>query len=96
MPAIERHGDTVYVRVRVQPKASRTALETRDDGSIRVALTTPPVDGAANEALCVYLSKICAVPKRTVSLVSGQKSRDKVIAISGITVEEVQAAVYGT
>jgi uncharacterized protein (TIGR00251 family) len=83
MKALEEHSDHVLLRLRVQPKASRNALCVESDGRIRVALTAPPVDGAANKALCKFLSSFLEVPKSAVSLVGGGKSRDKTVRCLG-------------
>jgi uncharacterized protein (TIGR00251 family) len=82
--------EEVLLRVRVQPKASRNALVVEDDGRIRVALTAPPVEGEANEALKAFLAKTLGVPRRAVSLVQGEKSRDKTVRIRGVTAEHVR------
>jgi uncharacterized protein (TIGR00251 family) len=57
------------------------------NGALKVALTAPPVDGAANKALLEFLAKTLGVPKSGVSLVSGQASRSKVVQVLGIGVE---------
>jgi uncharacterized protein (TIGR00251 family) len=60
-----------------------------EDGSIKVRLTAPPVDGAANEALVKFLADTLSVAKSQVEIVSGHTSRDKVLRISGISDEDV-------
>jgi hypothetical protein len=75
--------------VRVQPKASRNACSVDESGRVRIALTAPPVDGAANEALIEFVADRLDVAKRCVRLVSGEKSRDKTIAIDGLNIESV-------
>jgi hypothetical protein len=82
--------EEVLLRVRVQPKASRNALVVEGDGRIRVALTAPPIDGAANEALKAFLAKALSVPRRAVVLVQGEKSRDKTVSIQGVTAEHIR------
>jgi len=62
-----------------------------DAGRIRVALTAPPVDGAANDALVRYVSDLLQVPRRSIAIVSGEKSRDKILAIDGMSVDAVLA-----
>ena len=75
--------------VRVQPKASRNACNVDESGRVRIALTAPPVDGAANEALIEFVADRLDVAKRCVRLVSGEKSRDKTIAIDGLKIESI-------
>jgi len=85
-------NETPYtlLRVRVQPKASRNELKMDDSGVIRVALTAPPVDGAANLALREFVAKMMGLPKGAVSVVSGEKSREKMLRLDGIGAESVK------
>ena len=58
---------------------------------LRIKVTAPPVDAAANEALVRLLAEMLECPRNTVELVRGQTSRHKLIKLYGISVEEVQA-----
>jgi len=80
------------ISVRVIPRSSRNVLEW-DEGSIRARLTAPPVDGAANAALIELLSKQLALPRRNIEIVRGATSRQKIIEIVGLTLEEVEKRV---
>ena len=91
MAAIEEKGGSLYLHVRVQPKASRNAICLEADGRIRVALTAPPIDGAANKGLIAFLAKTLGVPKGSISLVRGEKSREKSLRIQGTGAERVRA-----
>ena len=53
--------------------------------ALKIALTSPPVDGRANEACIEFLAELLAIPRSSVSIVSGQSSRNKVIRITGCT-----------
>lgn len=90
MNGITAQDGHVLLSVRVQPKASRNAIRCSEDGDVRVSLTAPPIDGAANEALCVFLAKRLGTAKRNVEVVAGQKSRTKTVRIKGVDVEEVR------
>jgi uncharacterized protein (TIGR00251 family) len=81
----------VAISVRVIPRASKTAISGRRGDAIVVRLSAPPVEGAANEALIEFLAKSLRVPRRSVSIVSGEKSRDKRVAVDGLTEAEVSA-----
>ena len=52
--------------------------------AIVIRLNAPPVDGAANEALVAFLSDVLGVPRRDISLVAGEKSRDKRVRVAGV------------
>ncbi|BAT71286.1 conserved hypothetical protein [Thermosulfidibacter takaii ABI70S6] len=86
---ISEKDDGVVIRVKVQPKASRTKHQNAGD-YLKIWVTSPPVDGKANEAVVEYLSKILKVSKSRISLVSGEKSRDKNISIEGVTKDEIK------
>jgi len=77
----ETPSGSLLLRVHVQPKASRDAVLPGNDDRLRVRLTAPPVDGAANKALCALLAKMLGVPKSHLAVVAGQKSREKTVCI---------------
>ncbi len=77
------------LRVRVQPKASRNALMRDEAGRVRVSLTAPPVDGAANAALEKYVAGLLGLAKGRVAVVTGAKSREKTLRIDGLRPDEV-------
>lgn len=79
------------VAVRVTPRSSRTAIEGVDaTGELRVRVTAPPADGAANAAVVKLLAKDLGVPKGAVSLVSGASSRHKRVRLEGVDVAELR------
>ncbi|HVW77999.1 MAG TPA: DUF167 domain-containing protein [Alloacidobacterium sp.] len=80
----------VSFAVRVQPRARRTALAGVLDGAIKIALAAPPVDGKANEALIRFLAELLGVSRSAVEIVSGDTSRNKVVRISGVSIEQLQ------
>jgi uncharacterized protein (TIGR00251 family) len=87
----ERAAGIVRFSVRVQPRASRSAIEGVHGDALRVRLSAPPVDGAANEALVELLAKALGVAKRDVRVVAGAASRSKVIEVEGVASARVRA-----
>jgi uncharacterized protein (TIGR00251 family) len=85
---IERTATGIRLRLHVQPRASRSELAGRHGDAIKVRLTAPPVDGAANEALLRFLALQLQVPRSALSLVAGGSGRSKVVAIESITPED--------
>jgi len=82
----------VLLRCRVQPGASRSAVVgSYGDDCVKIALSSPPVDGKANKELCRMFAELCNVPKAGVELISGLTSRSKVIKVTGISPEELRA-----
>jgi uncharacterized protein (TIGR00251 family) len=81
---IESIGDGVRFTVRVQPRASRNELAGSHGDAIKIRLTAPPVEGAANTALIAFLSRALGVPKSSVRIARGERSRSKVVEVIGI------------
>ena len=81
----------VCITVRVVPRAARSGIAGTRDGDLLVRLNAPPVDGAANTELIEVIAKALGVPKRTVSITSGEKSRRKTVSVTGVTIDEVQS-----
>ena len=79
--------------IRVQSRASRNAVEI-DGERITVRVTAAPESGKANDAVVALLAKRLGVPKRSVQIVRGHKSRDKRISIDGISSKESLSRLY--
>lgn len=71
-------GTTITVRVTPNARANKVVME---NGVIKIGVTVPPEDGKANAAVTVLLSKALGVPKSSLTLVQGQKSRDKIFRL---------------
>ncbi len=82
-PRDNEGGEPITLSVRIQPRASKNEIARMENGTIKIRLTAPPVDGAANEALIRFLADALSVPKSQVNIVSGHTSRDKIVRISG-------------
>lgn len=78
-----RKQNQIVLAVRVSPNAKRAGAEGIWNGThLKIALTAPPVDGKANEALIDFLSKTAGLRKSAVALISGQSNRQKVVALN--------------
>jgi hypothetical protein len=82
----------VRFAVRVQPRASSTALAGTYGDALKIRVAAPPVDGAANEALMIFLAKIFRVSRTDVRILAGESARSKLIEIRGITEHDVRDA----
>ena len=87
---IEEKEGNCLLRCRIQPSASKTAIAGIYDGSLKIALAAPPVDGKANKALCQYIAKLSGVPKSSVSVLKGEKGRSKTVLIVGIKAQKLK------
>jgi uncharacterized protein (TIGR00251 family) len=74
----------IAIRVRVIPRAARSGVAGTRGGRLLVRLHAPPVEGAANRALVDVLAAALSVPKRNVSIASGQASREKEVRVEGL------------
>jgi len=83
---IEPTADGVAITVRVIPRASRSGLAGTRGDAVLVRLQSPPVEGAANDELVALLASALRVPKRAVSIVAGDRSRQKRVRVVGIDV----------
>ena len=88
--AILDRSDGCTITLRVQPGASRNRVSGVRDGTLRVSVTAPPSDGRANAAVLELLAATLRVARSRLRIVRGHSSRDKVVAVEGLTVEEVQ------
>ena len=89
LPAcIEPTSSGVVLRVFVAPRSSSNKVLGVHDGMVKVALTAPPVEGAANKALVAFLAKLLGVSKTSVTIVAGETSRKKSVSVTGVGLEE--------
>ncbi len=86
-------ADGVVIDVRVTPRSSTSGLDGVHAGALRVRLNAPPVDGAANDELVRVMAEAFGVPKRAVSIVSGQSSRSKRVRLSGVDAASAQRRI---
>ena len=86
-------GTGVRLSIRVQPRASDSRIAGVHGDSLKVRLTAPPVDGAANAALIELLAEVLGVSRQLVQIAAGQHSRNKVVEVAGLSVESVQRLV---
>ena len=86
---LRREADGVSFEVWVQPRSSKMEISGLHDGVLRVRLTAPPVDGAANKQCIELLSRKMKIPKRAIRITSGASARRKRLKISGLGIEEV-------
>ncbi len=82
------------INVRVIPRSSKNSVEW-DERGLKVRLTAPPVDGAANTALIALLAQCLTVPKRDIQIIHGAAGRSKIVEISGISVDTLEKKIKG-
>ncbi len=82
------------ITVKVTPRAKKTEVAgLMDDGTIKIRVAAPPVEGAANEALIAFLAQTFGLPKAQIDIVAGAASERKLISLVGISPEQVNDAI---
>ncbi|MBA7679154.1 hypothetical protein ES703_87437 [subsurface metagenome] len=82
-------GNEVKISLRVYPNASRNELVGFTDGVWRAKVSAPPSKGKANRELIAFLSQLLEVGKDSVNIIKGHATRNKVVAIDGLSREEI-------
>ena len=87
-----KHGAALTIRV--TPRARKTEFSgILDDGTVRIRISAPPVEGKANKALIKFLSKVLKVRKNQIEIVAGEKGLDKIVSILDMTADQVQERI---
>jgi uncharacterized protein (TIGR00251 family) len=86
---VQQQGDAVTFAIKVHPRAKRERISGVLGDALKVELTTPPVEGRANEACIRFFADLFSVRPSSVSIASGASSRNKVIRVTDISAESV-------
>jgi len=95
-PFLQPQGEDVLLAVKVQPRASKNEIGGAMGAELKVKVTAPPVDSAANEAVLRLLADALGCPRGSVQLVRGNTSRHKQVLIRRLTPEVVAAKLNAT
>lgn len=93
MIPIQESSGSVTFAVKIHPRARKNAITGELGNALKVSLTSPPVDGRANEECIDFFAKLLKLPRSSVTIASGQTSRQKVIRVSGLSAEEVRRRI---
>jgi uncharacterized protein (TIGR00251 family) len=88
---VRQSGAGVTFAVKIHPRARKNAVTGEVGDVLKVSLTAPPVDGRANEACIDFFSNLLKVPRSSVTIASGESSRNKIIRVGGLSAEQVRA-----
>ena len=86
---IKKGRNGIYLSVLINPRVKRSEVRGVHGERLKIAVASPPVDGAANRALIEFIAELLDISKSSVSLEHGEGSREKTISIVGLTREEV-------
>jgi uncharacterized protein len=90
MIPIRDHDFGASFSARVHPRAKKNAITGQRGDQLKLSLTAPPVDGKANQACIDFFANLLELPPSSVTIASGELSRNKVIRISGMRGEEIR------
>jgi uncharacterized protein (TIGR00251 family) len=90
---ITSHPEGCLLAVRAQPGARKAGVQGEHGGALKVAVTAPPEDGRANQAITELLREWLGLKRSQVELVGGATNRNKQFLIRGMTVEELRAVI---
>ena len=88
---LRQSGSGVTLAVRLQPKAKKNSILGELDGALKMAVTAAPIEGRANDACLRFLAELLKVGRSSVTIAAGASSRNKVIRIEGLSVEQVRS-----
>lgn len=89
---VEKDG-AVSLMIQVQPRAASNRVAGLQGDALKLCITSPPVDGKANEAVISLLAKILKIPKASISIQSGKQGRKKRILLSDCSIAGIRAAL---
>ena len=96
LPAfITTQPDGITLAIKLQPRASKNEIGDTHCAELRIKVTAPPVDAAANEALLRLLADTLGCPRGKVELIRGKTSRQKVVKVYGMIVADVARLLAG-
>ena len=90
MTVINELQDGVSFAVRVHPRAKKNGITGELGDAIKLSLTTPPIDGRANDACIEFFAKLLKLPRSSITIASGAGGRNKVIRVAGVTGQYVR------
>jgi hypothetical protein len=91
-PSVEAGGgSSCTLAIKAIPNAPRSEVVGWLGEALKVKVHAPPVEGKANDALCEFLAETLGLPRRAVTLVRGDTSRQKVVRIAGLTLADVRS-----
>jgi uncharacterized protein (TIGR00251 family) len=92
---ITPHPEGATIAIRAQPKAKKNAILGEHGCALKIAVTAPPEDGRANEAILDFLRRRYHFQRTQLELLGGHTSRNKVVLVRGVTQEQLIALIEG-
>jgi uncharacterized protein (TIGR00251 family) len=87
MSPIQESAKGATFAVKVHPRARKNAITGVVGDALKLAITAPPVDGRANLGVIEFFADLFAIPRSSVTIASGETSRNKIVRIAGVSKE---------
>ena len=92
---VSQKGVSVVLSCRVQPNSSKQGIGEIKNDALIIRLNAPAVEGKANDALIRFLSKRLGIAKSRISIIQGERNRNKIVSLEGVSLEEIDRAFDG-
>lgn len=90
MISIQETAKGLTFAVKVHPRSRKNAITGTVGEALKLALTAPPVDGKANQAVIEFFADLFQIPRASVTIASGETNRSKIVRITGATAEQLR------
>lgn len=90
---VKENQEGVSFKIRVQPRSSRNKVAGVYGDSLKISITSPPVDGEANDNCILFIAKLFDISRSQVTITAGLTNRTKTIKISGINIDQFHKIV---
>ncbi len=80
----KNNNDSLIINIKVEPRSSKSGIAGIYGDGLKVKLTSPPVEGRANKELIEVLAKEFGIKKKDVEIISGKKSKNKIVKLIGV------------
>jgi uncharacterized protein len=90
MVSITDNATGVTFAVKVHPRAKKDAVTGAVGDALKLSLTSPPIEGRANDACIEFFAKVLKLPRSSISIAAGHSSRNKVIRVTGLSAQQVR------
>ena len=95
MIPVTESGKGVTFAIKVHPRARRNAITGTVGDALKLALTAPPIEGRANQAVIEFFAELFEIPRSSVTIASGETSRNKTVRVAGLSRQEVEQRLAG-
>ena len=94
MLTIRETEEGVVFLVKVQPRSSRCEITGVQEGALKLKITSPPVEGRANEECLAFLCSALGVKKNQGAIIKGHKARTKTVLVKGVALKDIEALIH--